>query len=169
MDTPFNFNWVDIIAFIISLRVCFIAVKNGFVAESFKILGILAGLFFSFCFYKNLGGFFSSHLSFLNSKFSEIISFLFIFVLLYILARYLRVLVTLLFKIEPHDIIDRWVSLALGIARSALLISTIFFLASLANIDYINRSLTGSFSFSLLRKAAPAVYNWGRVHISDKM
>jgi uncharacterized membrane protein required for colicin V production len=44
LDFLKQFNWIDIFVFCLSLRIAFIALKNGLAAEVFKILGTFTGL-----------------------------------------------------------------------------------------------------------------------------
>ena len=157
MDLELKFNWIDLIALLILIRIIYIAVSRGFVIEFFKTLGSLGSLFFSFQFYENLGEFFLKYFHFLG-EFSKLVSFLLIYGVGWLVIKYIRVILIFLFKVEAHSLIERWFSLFLGIFRASLLISITFFLLHLLNIEYLNKSLESSFSFYLLKNLAPKTY-----------
>ena len=46
-----QFNWVDIFVIILSVRVLYIAVKNGLPVELFKLLGTIAAIYLSLHYY----------------------------------------------------------------------------------------------------------------------
>ena len=123
MSPQLKFNWLDLVSLLIIIRVIYIAVSKGFVVEFFKIIATLAGIFFSFQFYTDLGNFFLNHLPFLGKDVAFLLGFVLIFSVIWLLIRYLRTILTFLFKVEPHTIIERWFSLFLGILRTSLLIS----------------------------------------------
>jgi len=158
MSPQLKFNWLDLVSLLIIIRVIYIAVSKGFVVEFFKIIATLAGIFFSFQFYTDLGNFFLNHLPFLGKDVAFLLGFVLIFSVIWLLIRYLRTILTFLFKVEPHTIIERWFSLFLGILRASLLISLMLFGIYLLNTEYLNRSSETSLSFHLLRKFAPKTY-----------
>ena len=50
-------NWVDVILAILFVRIIFISVKNGVIAEIFKFLAVLSALFISLHYYAYLAEF----------------------------------------------------------------------------------------------------------------
>ena len=49
-----QFNWLDILALVIVIRIAYIAFKLGFTAENIKLPGTLLGLSFAFHYYSLL-------------------------------------------------------------------------------------------------------------------
>ncbi len=50
-----SINWIDVALAFLFLRVIFIGVKNGFITEFFKSLGVLTAVFVSLHYYSYLG------------------------------------------------------------------------------------------------------------------
>ncbi|RKY43359.1 MAG: hypothetical protein DRP80_05550, partial [Candidatus Omnitrophota bacterium] len=102
MSPQLKFNWLDLVSLLIIIRVIYIAVSKGFVVEFFKIIATLAGAFFSFQFYTGLGNFFLKYLPFLGEDVASLLGFVLIFSIIWLLIKYLRTILTFLFKVEPH-------------------------------------------------------------------
>ncbi len=158
MEPVSSFNWVDIVALVVIVRITYIAIHKGFVIEFFKAAGTFSALFLSYHFYSSFADFFIRHISFLNKRICVITGFLAIYFLVYILFRYIREGITLLFKIEPHHIIERWIALILGALRGFLILGVIFFSAELLDVAYITRSVKTAVSYPAIKKVLPFAY-----------
>lgn len=161
MEPVSNFNWIDIVAGIILIRIFYISVQKGFIVEFFKVFGTFVSLFFSYHFYIRFSVFLSRFISFFAGDIGQLLIFIFLFFFIYILFRYIRVILTLLFKIEPHYVIERWFSLVLGVVRGLLFLSLLFFVMNMSGFKYIRKSLKGSMSYPYIKRVVPFTYQVG--------
>ena len=153
-----KFNWIDILAFIVLVRILYIAVSKGFVVEFFKCIATFLSLSFSFHYFTYVTDLLVRFLPFLNENTGYALSLIALYGLVWTLIKYVRTAIILLFKIEPHAVIERWVGLFLGLARGAVFLSVLFFTLYLFHGRYVNNSLMHSFSFSAVKQIAPASY-----------
>jgi len=147
-----------LVVFVVLVRIIYIAVNKGFVVEFFKFIATFSGLFFSFHFYIKLADFLLEKAAFLKSGFTYPLIFILIYSFVWLIWRYIRVAIMLLFKVEPHALIERWFCLGLGFLRGGVVASLLLFNLYLLNIGYLNKSLENCFSFPLLKNVAPVSY-----------
>lgn len=67
-------NWVDVCLLILLLRICYIALKNGFVHEVFKLLATVAALYISLHYYNVLADVVRSRLNLKSESLARLIS-----------------------------------------------------------------------------------------------
>ena len=154
-------NWVDIFLVILLIRICYIAVKTGFSTEIFKLLGTVYAIFLACHCYSRLSILLSKTIPPAVKIEPSVLSF-FTFLILAFLGYFIFVLIRLLFtiliKIEAVSLLNHWGALILGMIRSCLFVSLLLFMAVLSNNDYFKKSLTDSFLGPKLFKLAPKVY-----------
>ncbi len=158
MEPVLRFNWIDAVAVILLIRIFYISVQKGFVVEFFKIFGTFVSLFFAYHFYTRITDFISPYIPFFSESSKSLLVFLLIFTFFYILARHIRIGIIILFKIEPHYVIERWFSLLFGLTRGLLVLGIMFFVLNMLNIGYIDRSLKKSLSYTYIIKTVPVSY-----------
>lgn len=158
MKPSFNFNWLDLVGFIILARIVYIAFKKGFVIEFFKCLATFLGLFFSFHFHERFSDSILQHVSFLNKGLVTVAVFFLLYSFVWLVVRFIRICIVLLFRIEPHVLVERWFCLFLGIARAVVFVSILFFSIYLLSITYVDESLRTSFVFPLIKDIGPKSY-----------
>ena len=156
-------NWVDIFVLILILRICFIAVKNGFPVELFKFIGTVSATFLSLHYYTDLAGFLSNWL-FLGKRipleFLEFLVFLVLAISGYCLFILMRSLFSRFLKMEAISALNRWGGLFLGLARAALLSSLVMFMLAISSVGYFKESVKESYLSQRLFSVAPDVYTW---------
>lgn len=161
-DTLKQFNWVDIFFVILFMRVCYVAIKNGFFAELFRLLGVISAIYISFHYYINLSDYVGTFMGSKNMPL-EYLSF-FSFLVLVFAGYFIFALIgrffSRFFKAEAAPRLNRWGSFILGIFRSLLLISLIVFIFLVAPVGYFRNSIASSYSGKRLVMAAPAAYTW---------
>ena len=154
-------NWVDILFVTLLIRICYIGFKNGFLPEFFRLLGLLAAFIFSFNNYTMVSQFLSSHTKWTGAK-PDVISFLFIFLLIVFIFKIFAVITTLLLGRENISGPDKLAGLVLGLGRGALLVGLIYVLFVNSPFKYLSRSTEDrSFSGPHISKVAPFVYKIG--------
>ncbi len=151
-------NWVDIAGFVIIIRVLYIAAKQGFINEFFKLSGVLSGLFLGFHYYTKIGGFLIKYLPIKSEKIIYTSVFTAIVLSTSLLFRWIKIIISLLFKIEPHYVIERWISLLTGIIRAVFIISICFFTVLLAKQRYLVKSEVKSLIFPFIKNISVNYY-----------
>jgi len=157
-----QFNWVDIFFVIILIRTCYVAVKNGFPAELFRLLGIILAIYLSLHYYINFSDYIIGYAGAKNlpPEYLTFISFVVLVILGYLIFTLLGKVFSRFIKMEAIPNLNRWGSLILGIARSFLLVSLLIFIFVIAPTGYFRNSVNNSYSGKRLFKIAPAAYTW---------
>lgn len=156
-------NWVDIFVVILLIRTCYIAIKTGFPTEMFKLLGTACATYLAWHYYISIGGFLNSRLPLEGELWVSVLNMFAFFVLAligYLIFAIIRVLFTMLIRMEAISLLNRWGAFILGVARWGLLASLLFSLVSISNISYLKISLLNSLSGPRLVKLAPRVYTF---------
>lgn len=154
-------NWIDIFVVILLIRITYISLKRGFPIELFKLLGTVCAIFLACHYYLRLGNFFNKFI-FLGSEaainFLNFLSFLALYFLGYGLFVLVRLVFTILIRMEAISLLNRWGAFILGIGRWMLLVSIIFFSITVSNCTYFKQSLKNSISGLNFFKLTPRVY-----------
>ena len=151
-------NWVDVLIVILLFRTSYIGARNGLSEEIFRIIGVLLGLFLSIKFYSPLGSRINSTIS-LPQEFIDGATFLILILLSMLSLKLISLGLTKIVKLAFADKIDKWGGFIVGLFRGAVLMSLLFMLFSIIQVDYLvksveERSLTGPY----VEKIAPNVY-----------
>lgn len=156
-----QFNWLDIFILILLIRICYVALKNGFSVELFKLFGLLFAAYVSMHYYSVFSGFLRKGFLFKNLSYKTIrffsffalaVSGNFIFIILRgIFCRFI--------KMEAAPALNKWGGFILGIARATLLLSLIIFILIISPVGYARYSVRNSYSAKYFFNAAPAVYS----------
>ncbi|HPL83073.1 MAG TPA: CvpA family protein [Candidatus Omnitrophota bacterium] len=171
LNTLKQFNWLDILILIVISRVCYIALKNGFTAEFFKIFGTLMAVYISMHYCVLLADYAIRVASFDAKASLEIIYFIFFVALAssgYLLFFLLRKAFDNFVKIETVSALNKWGGLILGALRSILLVSLIAFAMVVSSVPYFKNSVKNSYLGQRLVLAAPDTYTWAWENIFSK-
>ncbi len=162
LDILKQFNWVDIFFAILLIRICYVAVKNGFPVELFKFLGTLLAAYLSLHYYTNLSDYITSYnaTKALSIEYVSVISFIALVILGYIILALLGRLFSRFLKMEAAPKLNKWGGFILGIARSFLLMSLVIFVFLISSSQYLMHSVDNSYSGKYLFKIAPTAYTW---------
>ena len=157
-----QFNWVDVFFVILLIRICYVAIKNGFSVELFKLLGTLSAVYLSLHYYIIFSDDIVSRIS---EKFKPLedltfFSFIALAVLGYLIFMLLGKVFSRFIQMEAVPNLNKWGSLILSIIRSFLLVSLIIFVFVIAPTAYFRNSVSNSYSGKRLFKIAPATYTW---------
>lgn len=156
-----QFNWVDIFVIILLLRVCYIAIKNGFPIELFKVSGTILAIYLSFHYYTNLSDIIRQR--FIGQKlpleFLDFLCFGLLAVLGYLAVAFFRQLFSRLITMEAVPKLNKWGGFFIGILRGFLLSSLLIFALFISSFKYFKNSVNDSYSGRRLFKIAPATYS----------
>ena len=159
LSTLKQFNWIDILIVIISIRICYVSLKSGFSVELFKFLGAVSAIYLSLHYYSDLADFMGAHIKKVPVEFFN----LFAFAALAILGNLIFVLLRSIFyrfiHMEAVPQLNKWGGVVLGIARCILVVGLLTFILVIPNIDYLKKSVANSYSGKYFLKVAPNVYS----------
>ena len=115
-----QFNWVDIVCCILFLRILYIASKNGFVVELFKLFSVVVVIFVAFHYYTFLADLFREKMQSVGFPldFIDFIMFILLSLPLYFILSLAWGIIFHLFKVETVPLLSRWGGFALGIFRA---------------------------------------------------
>lgn len=156
-----QFNWVDIFVIILLFRICYIAIKSGFVVELFKSLGTVLAIYLSLHYYTALADLVTRYLSIKESmplEFLDFIAFIILVIIGYFIFVILRQVFSQLIKTEAAPNLNRWGGLALGIVRGILFSGLIIFILVISCVGYFKGSAQSSYLGKRLFKVAPTTY-----------
>jgi len=149
-----NFRGIDFLTLLLFLRIIYISLKNGLVAEIIKMVGVFFASFFSLQFYPVFLRRFKDVLS--NSGYLDFFSILVIFcgvsIVFFILV---KIFITLT-KEREIFLWERIISLCVGLVRASLLVSLFIFAFSFLpeKENPYKESISGRF----FEKVAPYAY-----------
>jgi uncharacterized membrane protein required for colicin V production len=156
-----QFNWIDIFIIILLFRICYIAIKNGLIAELFKLSGTILAVYLSFHYYTYLSDIVRQRFigQKLSLEFLDFLCFAFLAVLGYLALVLCRQVFSYFIKMEALPQLNRWGGLILGISRGFLLSSLIIFVLFISSIAYLKNSVIHSYFGGRLFKIAPTTYS----------
>lgn len=151
-----NLTWLELLSLLVTLRIVFIAVKNGILCEFFKISAVFFSSFFALQYYPVLLERVQSNLFQLKKEVGALLWGVIIFFLVYVAFSFLRNIVLMLFKQEEVSRLQRWLSLPVGLVRATLIMSLLTFAVSLVAGD--SRIPQGSLTVRISRNVAGKCY-----------
>lgn len=165
-----QFNFVDIIIIILSLRICYIAFQMGLPVELFKLLGIIFTTYISLHYYTSLSDIIGRR--FLPKEMPlEFLDFL-IFIILalggYMGFVVLRSMFYRFIKLEASPRISQFGGLILGFARAFFTIGLLIYILMISSVKYLNDSIKYSYLGRSVYSIAPQAYGWIWNNITSK-
>lgn len=162
LDTLKQFNWLDIFTIIVLLRIGYVALKSGFIAELFKLFGTALAVYLAMHYYAGLSDTVTKLLPIKESMPLEFLDFIF-FIALAIAGYFVMVIARSaalrLVKTEAAANLHKWGGLILGILRGFLLVSLLMYIFSISTIAYFKNSVSNSYSSKRLFSVAPKTYS----------
>lgn len=140
-----QFNWIDILIIICSLRMCYVGLKRGFGIELFKVINLLFCIFISLHFYLALAEFLNNKLSVLPLDAAATFSYALLLFIITMLLRILREGFFVLVKSETLNSISKLLGLLLGFIRGVLISGLIIFGLLISTVHYFDLSARTSF------------------------
>lgn len=156
-------NWVDIFVLLLVIRVCFVAVKNGFPVELFKLLGTIAAIYLASHYFATLAELLFGWIGLgkvLPLEFLQFVVFLLLAIFGYAVFLLLRVIFHRFLKMEAVSSLNKWGSLFLGAIRGIFLASLIIFMMFISSVSYFQESVKSSYSAKGLFMLSPNTYSW---------
>lgn len=157
-----QFNFIDIIIIILSIRICYISFQTGLPVELFKFLGVIFTTYISLHYYTSLSDIIG-HWFFPKEMPLEFLDFL-IFIILalggYLGFVLLRSMLYRFIKLEAAPRVSQFGGLFLGFARLYLTGGLLIYILMISSVKYLNDSVRYSYLGSRIYSIAPQTYGW---------
>jgi uncharacterized membrane protein required for colicin V production len=155
-------NWVDILVFIVFLRLVFISLRQGLGIEFFKLLATICGAYLALHYYFLLASFLNGRAASKSQPelFLELTAYALLFFLGYLFFWALRFFTFRFLSAEVNSELSKWGGLVFGVLRAFLLSSLILFAILVPKSAYFKESVRYSLSGNYFLKVAPSVYTF---------
>lgn len=156
-------NWIDLVFVILLIRTGYVAVRNGFFVEVFKLSGTVLAVYLGCHYYAPLAAFFHSRLGAEGSSAAlpETLSFIALCSLGYVVFILPRRLLMRFLKVEAARLLNSWGGFLLGMCRGILFSGLLFLAFSISARDYLHSSVAHSLSGRRLVNTVAGTY--GRI------
>ncbi len=160
LSTLKQFNWVDIAAIILLMRIGYVALKNGFFVELLKLLGTIFAVYLSLHYYIIFSDYMGSRIGIKNTQieFVSVIAFVALAISGYLVFVLLRAVFSRFIQMEAVPRLHKWGGFILGLLRGILLFSLITFIFLISGFSYLTHSVQNAYSTKFFFKIAPATY-----------
>lgn len=162
LNTLKQFNWLDILVIIILIRILYVAIKNGFSVELFKLFGTIFSVYLSMHYYIIISNYIGSRIG-AKKVLLELLAtlcFIVLAILAYLIFMLLRTVFSRFIKLEAAPKLNKWGGFIFGMVRGVLLISLIIFIFVISPFGYLKNSVNNAYSAKPLFKVASNTYSW---------
>jgi uncharacterized membrane protein required for colicin V production len=164
-----SINWFDVALLCLFLRIIFVGVKNGFISEFFKTLGIVATVFISLHFYSFLAAW-AAHKSDTAWEYWDLAVFAGLWLIVTFFFKIVRDGVLYLFRAETtHEGFDKYAAGVVAVVRGILVCSLTIFLILLAHNGPLTRMTLHSYSYKIAGHATVSTYSYLYNNLVDKL
>jgi len=164
-----SINWIDAALVLLFIRMIFVGVKNGFISELFKIIGVVAAVFVSLHYYTFIAAWVAMKTKTIWDYWGLVI-FAGLWFGILLIFKLLREGIVFLFKIETnHEGFDKYASGIVAVGRGILVCSLTIFLILLLHNGFMTRMTLRSYSFKIAGHAAVGTYSFLYSHLFDKL
>ena len=156
-----QFNFVDIIIVILSLRICYIAFKMGLPVELFKFFGIIFATYIALHYYTNLSDLLQRWFlpKAMPLEFLDFLIFMILAVGGYLGFVVLRSMLYRFIKLEASPMLSQFGGLILGIVRAFFTAGLLVYILMISSVKYLNDSVKSSYLGNRCYAVAPQTYN----------
>ena len=164
-----SINWIDAALVVLFIRIIFIGVKNGFVSELFKSIGVVVAVFISLHYYSFLAAWVA-----LKTHFSwawwDLAIFLVLWIVVTVFFNFFRDSLLLLFKVETtHQGFDKYAAGVVAVGRGILVCSLTIFAILLMHFGPTSRMAVHSYGYKIAGRAAVGTYSYLYKNLVDKL
>lgn len=152
-----KFNWVDILILTLMIRALYIGFKRGFINEILHLLALVASIFVVFHYTPLCVKYLESSI-FFKPQFARAMTFIFLWGLVSLLAKFARGALLLVFKVEAKSFLDKIGGVAIAAVRGLLLCSLTLWLLVSTESAYAIRTINGAYTSKYVVQWAPNVY-----------
>ena len=164
-----SINWIDVALAFLFIRMIFVGVKNGFISEFFKFLGVVAAVFVSLHYYSFLAAWVAVKTN-LSCDYWDLVMFAGLWVAVAVFFKFFRDGILFLFKVETnHKGFDKYAAGIVAVARGILVCSLTIFLILLTHNGPVTRMTLHSYSYKIAGRAAVSTYSFLYNNLVDKL
>lgn len=164
-----SINWIDVALAVLFIWIIFVGVKNGFVTEFFKCLGVVVAAFISLHFYSYLAVWVAEKTQ-LAFNYWGLVIFALLWLAVVLFFKLLTQSFLMLFKIETnHQGFDKYAAGILAVGRGILVCSLTIFLVLLTQNGPLTRMALHSYGFKIAGRAAVSTYSFLYTNLVDKL
>jgi uncharacterized membrane protein required for colicin V production len=164
-----SINWIDVALVVLFVRMIFVGIKNGFISEFFKCLGVVVAVFVSLHYYSVLAVWVAQKTK-ITWDLWDFIMFAGLWFAIAIFFKYVRETILILFNIEAkHQGFDKYASGIVAVGRGILVCSLTIFLLLLTHKDYLMKMTLHSYSYKIAGHAAVNTYGYLYNNLIDKL
>ena len=164
-----SINWIDAALVFLFIRIIFVGVKNGFISEFFKSLGVVVAVFVSLHYYSYLAAL-AARKTNISWDYWDLVIFVGIWLLATFFFKLIRDGVLLLFKAETtHEGFDKYAAGIVAVGRGILVCSLTIFVILLMHCGPLSRMSLHSYSYKIAGRAAVNTYSFLYNHLVEKL
>jgi len=164
-----SINWVDAALVLLFIRMIFVGVKNGFISEFFKSLGVIFAVFVSLHYYSFLASWVAQK-THLKTDLLDLVIFGLLWLVVGVFFKFFRDGILFLFKVETtHEGFDKYAAGVVAVGRGILVCSMVMFLILLTHNAPVSRMTLRSYSFKIAGHAAVGTYSFLYRNLIDKL
>jgi len=164
-----SINWIDLGLAVLLIRMIFVGVKNGFVSEFFKFLGVVVAVFVSLHYYSFLAAWVAEKTN-LSCDYWDLVMFAGLWVAVTLFFKLLGDGILLLFKVETtHKGFDKYAAGIMAVVHGILVCSLTIFLILLAHNGPVTRMTLSSYSYKIAGRAGVNTYSFLYNNLVDKL
>ena len=164
-----SINWIDVALAFLFIRMIFVGVKNGFISEFFKFLGVVAAVFVSLHYYSSLAAWVAVKTN-LSFDYWDLVTFAGLWVAVMFFFKLFRDGVLFLFKVETnHKGLDQYAAGIVAVARGILVCSLTILLLLLTHNGPVARMTLHSCSYKIAGRATVSTYSFLYNNLVDKL
>jgi hypothetical protein len=164
-----SINWVDAALVFLFIRMIFVGVKNGFLSEFFKSLGVVTAVLVSLHFYSLCAAWVAQKTN-IAWDYWDLLIFAVLWFAVAFFFKFLRDGILLLFKVETnHQGFDKYAAGVVAVGRGILVCSLSIFLILLSENGPLMRTTLHSYSYKIAGRAAVSTYSFLYNNLVDKL
>jgi uncharacterized membrane protein required for colicin V production len=153
-----SINWVDVGLAVVFIRVVFLIVKTGFIAETCRSLGTVIAVYVALHNYSGIAAWVTKKVSF-SPHIIELFVFIGLWAVVMVIMKFVRDGLLMLFKVETtHKGFDQYAAGILGVGRGLLVCSLIMFAVFLSGHMQASQMALRSLSYNIVGRAAIKTY-----------
>lgn len=157
-----QFNWIDIIIFMVLIRILFMGLKHGIVSELLQLTGTLAGLYLGMHYFSGLSDYLRQHpgLKLVPRDMLSLLVFLTLVMMGYSILVGLRLALHKFLTVQVVPGVSRWGGCAASFLRGILACSLLVYALFIPQSHYLRASCRSALCGSVLLETGPRIYGW---------
>jgi uncharacterized membrane protein required for colicin V production len=139
------------------IRAVYIGLKRGFISEALNLVALVITIFVVFHYTPVCAQFLENKILF-KSSVAKAVTFVSLWALVALAAKFVCGAIFLLFKIEAKSFLDKFGGIVVSLVRGILVCSLVLWLFLVTGSDYITRTVKGAYASPRIVNFAPDVY-----------